>query len=142
MALAAMSGVFASPTLEERQGRFTFYDMLTPAAGPCDLVNGPDNALWGEDILINKIFRVDPATGKVTEYDIPFTTPLSNQTIPGVSSLIQDRTALSCAIRSAQDGNLYASNGLRNQLVKINPTTKKITVIQPPVNPTGNLFNL
>ncbi|KAK3673875.1 hypothetical protein LTR78_006077 [Recurvomyces mirabilis] len=113
--------------------------MPTTAAGPCDLVEGPDGALWGEDILVNIIFRIDPKTGVVQEYPIPFTTPVSNVTIPGVSQSIQDRTAFSCAIRTGNDGKLYASNGLRNQLVQINPSTKKIKILQPPVNPAGDL---
>lgn len=97
--------VLSSPTqLSERQvqdGRFTFYPLKTPLAGPCDLATGPDGALWGEDILVNIIFRVDPRSGRVDEYPIPFTTPLSNQTIPGLNNpLVQDRTALSCAIRN------------------------------------------
>lgn len=141
-ALLAAGSTLAAPTIEERQqGRFTFYDMPTAAAGPCDLATGPDGALWGEDILINKLFRVDPKTGNVQEFTIPFTTPISNQTIPGLPTIIQDRTALSCAIRTAKDGNIYASNGIRNQLVRINPTTKKIKIFQPPPNPAGNLFN-
>lgn len=53
---------------------------------------------------------------------------------------ITDRTALSCAIRTGADGNLYAANGVRNQLVRINPSTKKIDLFQmTPPNPLGNL---
>ena len=122
-------------------GRFTIYPLPTTLSGPCDLVDGPDGALWGQDILVNYLFRVDPATGHVTEYKIPFTTPLSNVTIPGVAQIIQDRTAFSCAIRNGADGNIYAANGLRNQLVRINPTTKEIKVFEvEPANPLGNGF--
>lgn len=143
-ALSALAlGAWALPAVEERAaaaaGKFTFYELPTPLSGPCDLTEGPDGALWGEDIAVNYIFRVDPATGKVTQYKIPFTTPLSNVTIPGVSQAIQDRTALSCAIRNGADGNIYASNGVRNQLVRINPTTKKIQVFAIDNNPAGNL---
>lgn len=134
--------VLAQPVTEKaRSHAFSFYDLPTPLAGPCDLTDGPDGALWGQDILVNLLFRVDPATGLVTEYRIPFTTPFDNHTMPGVSQAIQDRTALSCAIRTGKDGNIYAGNGLRNQLVRINPTTKKIDVFEPtPVDPLGNLF--
>ncbi|KAK5172770.1 uncharacterized protein LTR77_002890 [Saxophila tyrrhenica] len=136
---ALLTNVLAQPTIEERAGKFTFYDMLTRAAGPCDLCTGPDGQIWSEDILVNKLFSINPETGKVRELAIPFTTPLSNETIPGVSQSIQDRTALSCAIRPRSDENLYAYNGLRNQLVRINPTTKQIKVLQGPVNPAGDL---
>jgi streptogramin lyase len=47
---------------------------------------------------------------------------------------------LSCAIRKGADGNLYAANGVRNQLVRINPYTKKIDIFQnPDSNIAGNL---
>jgi streptogramin lyase len=76
----------------------------------------------------------------VEEYPIPFTTAINNKTIPGLNNkLVQDRTALSCAIRKGADGNIYFANGLRNQLGRINPQTKKIQIFQPPGTPVGNL---
>jgi streptogramin lyase len=95
-----------------------------------------------QGILKNIIFRIDPDTGKIDEYPIPFTTPLDPTPIelPGVAKSITDRTALSCAIRKGADGNLYAANGIRNQLVRINPTTKQIDLFQnPDSNVAGNL---
>jgi len=95
-----------------------------------------------QGILKNIIFRIDPDTGKIDEYPIPFTTPLSPTPIqlPGVAKSVTDRTALSCAIRKGRDGNLYAANGVRNQLVRINPYTKKIDIFQDPnSNVAGNL---
>lgn len=86
---------------------------------------------------------MNPDTGNVEQYPIPFTTPLSATPIelPGVLKSVTDRTALSCAIRNGADGNIYAGNGLRNQLVRINPTTKKIDIFEPtPINPAGDLF--
>jgi streptogramin lyase len=77
-------------------------------------------------------------------HPIPFIRPLNATPIeiPGVLKSVTDRTALSCAIRQGADGNLYAGNGLRNQLVRINPITKKIDIFEPaPINPLGNLFN-
>lgn len=121
-----------------RQDLFTFYNLHTPLAGPCDLVEGPDGALWGESILVNHIFRIDPSSGQVQEFPIPFTTPASGT--PAGLTPAEDRTEFSCAIRQGNDGNLYASNGLRNQLVRINPSTHDITVLTPqPYNPIGNL---
>lgn len=144
--LLAARHVLSSPILTDRatDPRFTLYDLPTALTGPCDLENGPDGALWGQGILDNIFFRIDPATGHIDEYPIPFTTPLDPTPIslPGVLKSVTDRTALSCAIRKGADGNLYAGNGLRNQLVRINPTTKKIDIFEPtPVNPAGNLFN-
>ena len=126
--------------LSERadSSRFKFYNLKTPLSGPCDLVEGPDGALWGESLLVNHIFRIDPSTGNVQEFPIPFTNPATGA-LTGLTPA-QDRTELSCAIRKGDDGNLYASNGLRNQLVKINPTTHEIKVFTPqPYNPVGDL---
>ena len=74
--------------------RFTFYDMKTPEAGPCNLTTGPDGAIWVQDFLVNKIARIDVNTGDVEEYDIPYTNnPLSSAAHPSVDG----RTALACA---------------------------------------------
>ncbi|KAL9060469.1 MAG: hypothetical protein Q9162_000642 [Coniocarpon cinnabarinum] len=130
-------GCNGSPT-KRQDGQFTFFDLETPLSGPCDLVEGPDGALWGEAILVNHIFRIDTATGAVEEYPIPFTNPVTGANTS--LDIFNDRTESSCAIRQGADGNLYASNGLRNQLVKISPTTKDITVLTPPpYNPLGDL---
>lgn len=159
-----LAHALAAPILEDRaiSDRFTLYDLPTALTGPCDLEVGQDGASWGQvresllspshgtpklttslqGILKNIIFRIDPDTGRIDEYPIPFTTPLSPQTIklPGLAKAITDRTALSCAIRKGADGNLYAANGVRNQLVRINPTTKKIDLFQKPDgNIAGNL---
>jgi streptogramin lyase len=111
---------------------------LTTTGYICSFHHTPKLTTSLQGITNNIIFRIDPHTGKIDEYPIPFTTPLSPQTIelPGVAKAITDRTALSCAIRKGADGNLYAANGVRNQLVRINPTTKKIDLFQ---NPDGNI---
>ena len=135
-----VAGVLTHPVVEERAGAFKFYPLPSPLTGICDLANGTDGALWGEDILENYIVRLDPTTGNIEQYPIPFTTPISNATIPGINNpLIRDRTAFSCAIRPGADGMMYATNGVRDQLVRINPQTKKIDVLGPP-DPLGNLF--
>ncbi|WPH02507.1 Hypothetical protein R9X50_00537200 [Acrodontium crateriforme] len=146
LSLTLLPAVFAAPVIESRDdSRFTLYDLPTVLTGPCDLEVDPNGMyLWGQGITDNIFFRLDPSTGHVDEYPIPFTTPLSAQPIqlPGVLKSITDRTALSCAIRKGADGNLYAGNGLRNQLVRINPITKKIDIFEPtPLNPLGNLLN-
>lgn len=145
LALTALPTVFTAPVLETRAAsRFDLYELPTPLTGPCDLEVDPNGKyLWGIGIADNIFFRVDPSTGHVDEYQIPFTTPLSSQIVqlPGVSAVLGDRTALSCAIRKGADGNLYAGNGLRNQLARINPTTKHIDIFEiTPVNPLGNGF--
>lgn len=132
---AAVSAAPQLLDLSPGDSRFTYYDMPTALAGPCDLTTGPDGAIWAEDILVNKIARVDVHTGEVTEYEIPFT----NGPVLALPE-IAGRGALACAIQPGNDGMLYAASGIRNQFVRINPSTKQIDVFTPtPFNPLGNL---
>jgi len=88
-------------------------------------------------MFVDKIARIDPQTGVVQEYDIPYTTPALNASVlPGQGG----RTALACAIRPGNDGNIYAASGIRNQFLRINTTTRHIDVFTPtPYNPAGDL---
>lgn len=143
LAAVPILDTLAAPTIENRAvSRFTKYELPDALTGPCDLEAGPDGALWGQGIADNIFFRIDPHSGHITTFPIPFTTPLNARPtqLPGVLKAITDRTALSCAIRKGADGNLYAGNGLRNQLVRINPTTKKIDLFEGPKNALGNGF--
>ena len=93
---------------------------------------------WIQTQFANTIARIDPVTGKVEEYEIPYTIPAS--TNPSILPNSLGNTVLSCAIRPGRDGNVYAGNGLRNQLVRINTTTRHIDVFTPPdYNPLGDL---
>lgn len=125
---------------------FTFYDMPTPLSGPCDSCTGPDGALWVQNFLVDTIARIDPKTGVVEgmstvsqpvppltehlEFPIPYTLPvLDTSVLPGIGlKQLGGRTAFACAIRPGNDGNLYAASGIRNQFLRINPTTRKIDV--------------
>ena len=126
----------ATPKETSASSAFTLYEMPTAEAGPCDLETGPDGALWLQEQLVNKLARIDPTTGAVTEYEIPWTLPELNVTIPNVAG----RAVLACAVRAGADGHLYASNGLRNQLVKVDVYSKQIEVLTPPpLDPAGDL---
>ncbi|CAK3922971.1 Hypothetical predicted protein [Lecanosticta acicola] len=146
LSLVAAS-IFACSALAApvQEGRFTFYPVPTPLSGICDLSEDPTRKfIWYEDILVNRVGRFNPATGEMRDFAIPFTTPVSNQSFPIPDALQQivDRTAFSCAIRNGADGNMYAANGDRNQLVRIRDQASenpKIDVLGP-VDPTGNLF--
>lgn len=122
--------------------KFTFYDIPGPLSGPCDLCTGPDGALWGQDQLLNQLFRIDPHSGDIETFEIPFALdPILNATLPDPLSSVAGRIALSCAIRPGRDGNVYSAFGTRNQLVRINPTTKHIDVFTPDnlLQPLGDL---
>jgi len=144
--LLTSSLVAAAPASEAAalDSRFRYYEMPTPMAGPCDLCTGPDGAIWAQDILVDKIARIDPHTGEVEEFEIPYDGPgLQGGALLGVPDAFLNRTALACAIQPGHDGNIYAASGLRNQFIRINPTTKKIDVFTPnPPNPLGNLLFL
>jgi hypothetical protein len=111
-----------APPSDSTEGRFDFYQMPTPLSGICDLAEGPDGALWGVQQLVNQLVRLDPITGVVEEFPIPFSPGIGNITIPGLNGaaggLIQDRLALSCAIRPGADGKMYVlTSGVSNTLL-------------------------
>ncbi|USW51423.1 Putative WD40/YVTN repeat-like-containing domain superfamily [Septoria linicola] len=110
--------------------RFTYTYMKTPLSGPCDVSEGTDGLIYVQELLANKIARVNQNTGDVKEFDIPFTlgtTP--NITLPLPSGA---RAAfLSCAIRNGFDGKMYFSNGNRNQLVQFDAKTEQVRVFTP-----------
>ncbi|KAG4413582.1 hypothetical protein IFR04_013284 [Cadophora malorum] len=112
--------------------RFTYYPFDTPLTGPCDLTTGPDGAIWSSNFITNTIGRVDPVTGEVTEYQVP-SVNLPNPRLGDLGG----RAGFSCVIQPGSDGFLYAASGIRNELIKINPTTKDIKVFRPPS--TGEL---
>jgi len=118
--------------------KFTFYEMPTPFAGPCDICEGHDGMVYIQNFLVDTLVRLDPTTGKETEYQIPYKNPPSpTSALPGVGN----RTALACAIRPGADGKIYAASGVRNEIVVLDPSTGNVTVYaQPDNNPLGDLF--
>ncbi|KAK0099458.1 hypothetical protein ONS95_004669 [Cadophora gregata] len=131
--------VFSAPAPQNFPGqvspqdpRFTYYPFKTPLTGPCDLTTGPDGAIWSSNFITNTIGRVDPTTGAVTEYKVP-SVNVTNLRLGDLAG----RAGFSCVIQPGSDGFLYAASGIRNELIKINPTTKDIKVFTPPS--TGEL---
>ena len=58
LALSAVAGLAAAAPIERAETdptRFTYYDMPTVLAGPCDLANGHDGFIWGEDVRSNAL---------------------------------------------------------------------------------------
>lgn len=133
-ATALFQHVQAAPAgqVSPEDPRFTYYPFGSILSGPCDLTTGPDGAVWSSNILKDSIGRVDPVTGEVAEYPIPY----ANASAIRLPQIL-GRGAFSCVIQPGNDGFLYAASGIRNQLVKINPTTKEMKVFTPPS--TGEL---
>lgn len=136
-ATLAATATATAPILTNETSKFTFIDIPHPAAGPCDMATGPDGAEYVQYLFSEKIARIDPETNALTEYDIPFTGPK----LPAPLKPVANIALGACVVRAGKDGNIYAANGLRNQLVKLDLATKKVSVFTPP-NPLPGLGNL
>ncbi|KAK4501100.1 hypothetical protein PRZ48_006906 [Zasmidium cellare] len=140
LAFAALAGASTVNVVNGDPARFTYTYMKTPLSGPCDVSEGTDGLVYVQELLANKIVKYNQYTGELTEYDIPFTTPLlPNQTLPLPG--IAKAAFLTCAIRNGFDGLMYFSNGNRNQLVQHNTTDGTTKVFTPDnlLQPVGNL---
>jgi streptogramin lyase len=54
----------SSPTIVE-------YPLPTPASNPNYIINGPGGDLWFTEATSNKVGKIDPSTGHITEYTLP-----------------------------------------------------------------------
>ncbi|CAH0387009.1 unnamed protein product [Bemisia tabaci] len=117
--------------------RFKIYTLEPPLARPCDLCKGPDNGLWGIDIANPYVFRLDPVTGKVDYYVIPFTTPSSNFSLPPEVGKLVGRLEFGCGIRPGYNGYVYFVTGFRGQLGEINVWNRTVKIVTP-FNLLGN----
>lgn len=117
--------------------KFNFYTLPTLESGPCDMVEGPDGMLYIQNFLVDTLVKLDPSTGVTTEYPIPYNNPPAlTSVLPGIGG----RTAFACAIRPGKDGLIYASAGVRNEMVQLNPSTGVVKVFAQPLNnPLGDL---
>jgi streptogramin lyase len=132
LAGACLTG--AAPTSSD----FTFYDLPTPESGPCDICEGHDGMVYIQNFLVDTLVRLNPTTGEMTEYKIPYKNPPSpTSVLPSLGN----RTALACAIRPGDDGKIYAASGVRNEIVVLDATSGSLTVYAQPSNdPLGNVF--
>jgi len=109
------------------------YAVHTSYAGPFSIVSGPDGNLWFTELDAEKIGRINPTTGAVTEYPVPSTTSFGPY-----------------GIAAGSDGNLWFTQNFNNTIGKINPTTGAITEYTLPsatsetngitAGPDGNLW--
>jgi streptogramin lyase len=106
----------------------TLYNPPTPLSGPCVVTPTPDGAIWFLEAFAAKIARIDPVTGNIIEYPIPWS-PRSS---------LGPFTPIPCAMTTASDGNVYFTNGVNNQIGKLDPQTAQVTLFDAP-NPSGNL---
>ena len=114
----------------EKIGRITTSGVITEYAlaggsGPYGITSGSDGNIWFTEHASNKLAKINPATGVITEFQIP--TAISNPT----------------GITAGPDGNIWFTESAANQIgvfllsqVYMQPTTKIGTTV---VNYINNL---
>lgn len=107
----------------------TVYRPAMPLSGSCVLTETSDGSVWFLEMVTAKIARLDPATGRIDEYPVPWSP----------RQLTGPVTQLPCSATTATDGNVYFTNGLNNQIGKLDPRTTQISLFDAP-NPLGNLY--
>ncbi|GIZ39141.1 hypothetical protein CKM354_000253200 [Cercospora kikuchii] len=129
------SAAYAAPA-ERQASKFTFYPLKTPLASPCDITTGNDGFIYADTFTSNKIVQINPNTGDLREFDIPYKLPiLGNSVLP---SDLQGRVALSCVVQPGKNGKIYAATGVRNEFAILDPSNGNVTILETG-NPLGNL---
>jgi streptogramin lyase len=89
----------------------TEYDLPRSIAMPHDAQIDPRGMVWYSDFGSQFVGRLDPKTGKVTEYPIPVTKP--------------GAPAGSLDVRLDRDRMVWLGNMMQGSLVKFDPKTEK-----------------
>ncbi|KAF7185150.1 Virginiamycin B lyase [Pseudocercospora fuligena] len=129
------AAAYASP-VERQASKFTYYNLTTPLASPCDLTTGQDGKIYADTFTANKIVQIDRSTGKLTEYDIPYKLPVLGDSV--LPSDVQGRVTGACVVQPGKNGKIYAATGIRNEFAIFDPTDNSVTVLETG-NPLGNL---
>ncbi|MFB9832962.1 Vgb family protein [Actinoallomurus acaciae] len=114
----------------------TSYTMPTPLSFPLGVTTGPDGAIWVTEELAMKLARIDPATGKITEYPLLGANGLLSGLLNGIS--IGNPLPIPGPIVTGSDGRLYfplnfaGSVGLGNRMASFDPATHKIATYPTP----------
>jgi virginiamycin B lyase len=114
----------------------TSYTMPTPLSFPLGVTTGPDGAIWVTEELAMKLARIDPATGKITEYPLLGANGLLSGLLNGIS--IGNPLPIPGPIVTGSDGKLYfplnfaGSVGLGNRMASFDPATHKIATYATP----------
>jgi len=116
---------FPLKTLPRPKGKatqviYTTYDLPRPDAAPHDTAQDAQGNIWYSDFTSQFIGKLDPRTGKVTEYPVPLgrTGPLAQ----GGLQLAFDR-----------EGRVYYGNMSQMQIVRFDPKTQKMESFKAPV---------
>jgi virginiamycin B lyase len=114
------------PRLKGRSTRvvITEYDLPRPTAMPHDVILDKDGTAWYSDFGHQFIGKLDPKTGKATEYPIPI---LKAELPPGNLDIEFDKA-----------GNLWVALMLQAGIAKFDPKTEQFTMIPLPKDINNN----
>jgi len=101
--------IAAAPNVSIRE-----FDVPTPRSRPHDPAVAPDGSLWYTGQMANKLGRLDPVTGKITE--LPLRIPDS-----GPHGLVAD-----------PHGNIWFTANFKAYIGKLDPKTGKVTEYHMP----------
>jgi virginiamycin B lyase len=116
-------------TLPRLKGRSTHvviteYDLPRPTAMPHDVILDKDGTAWYSDFGHQFIGKLDPKTGKVTEYSVP---TLKAELPPGNLDIEFDKA-----------GNLWVALMLQAGIAKFDPKTEQFTMLPLPKDINNN----
>jgi len=122
---AADTFEFPLKTLPRPKGKgtqviYTMYDLPRPDASPHDEVFDGQGNVWYSDFNSQFIGKLDPKTGKVTEYRIPQNR--LGQIAQGGLQIDIDK-----------EGRIYFGNMSQMQIVRFDPKTEKMETLKPPI---------
>jgi streptogramin lyase/mono/diheme cytochrome c family protein len=109
--------------LDPKTAEFKFYPSPSAAKTPgaYGLAIAGDGSVWWAEDLADKMARLDPQTGKVEEFNIPY-----------------DGVAYPRRMNNDWDGNIWVGLWNAGKLMKIDYKTKKMTIYTPPTPIAGN----
>jgi streptogramin lyase len=100
---------------------YTTYDLPRPDAAPHDVAIDAHGTIWYSDFQSPVLGKLDPKTGKVTEYPIPIQKPLDKGFPTGGLQLAFDK-----------DGNVWEGTMGQAQAVRFNPKTERMDIWPAP----------
>jgi streptogramin lyase len=114
------------PRLKGRSTRviITEYDLPRPTAMPHDVILDKDGTAWYSDFGHQFVGKLEPKTGKVTEYPVP---TLKAELPPGNLDIEFDKA-----------GNLWIGLMLQAGIAKFDPKTEQFTMIPLPKDINNN----
>ena len=121
---------FPRPSGRATQVIMTEYDLPRPTIEPHDVILDASGIAWYSNFGEQSIGKLDPKTGKVTEYPVPEPKKGSPQ---GLLSL-----------RTDKEGNLWAGMMYQGAIMKFEPKTEKMQVwsLPPELNRANSQVNM